>query len=210
MPKIFSGIIILLSVAAITLEMVIFLYGNVPELVKIVSVMCMLVILFLIIFMYDILNDYYNEKIRLELLEKEKNYYLNQAELATEHVNEIRKFKHDIKNHLLALDAIIQNDRKGAKEYITELEDRVSSEELYSESGNVAVDSVINYKLSQATNKNIKVSSKIVIPEQFSIDTKDIITIIGNLLDNAIEAAEKFDGGKYVSIRMEFKLEIFY
>lgn len=39
---------------------------------KIVSVMCMLVILFLIIFMYDILNDYYNEKIRLELLEKEK------------------------------------------------------------------------------------------------------------------------------------------
>ena len=153
MPKIFSGIIILLSVAAITLEMVIFLYGNVPELVKIVSVMCMLVILFLIIFMYDILNDYYNEKIRLELLEKEKNYYLNQAELATEHVNEIRKFKHDIKNHLLALDAIMQNDRKGAKEYITELEDRVSSEELYSESGNVAVDSVINYKLSQATNK---------------------------------------------------------
>ena len=116
MPKIFSGIIILLSVAAITLEMVIFLYGNVPELVKIVSVMCMLVILFLIIFMYDILNDYYNEKIRLELLEKEKNYYLNQAELATEHVNEIRKFKHDIKNHLLALDAIMQNDRKGAKE----------------------------------------------------------------------------------------------
>ena len=156
MPKIFSGIIILLSVAAITLEMVIFLYGNVPELVKIVSVMCMLVILFLIIFMYDILNDYYNEKIRLELLEKEKNYYLNQAELATEHVNEIRKFKHDIKNHLLALDAIMQNDRKGAKEYITELEDRVSSEELYSESGNVAVDSVINYKLSHATNKNIK------------------------------------------------------
>ena len=66
---------------------------------------------------------------------------------------------------MLALDAIIQNDRKGAKEYITELEDRVSSEELYSESGNVAVDSVINYKLSQATNKNIKVSSKIVIPE---------------------------------------------
>lgn len=206
MPKIFSGIIILLSVAAITLEMVIFLYGNVPELVKIVSVMCMLVILFLIIFMYDILNDYYNEKIRLELLEKEKNYYLNQAELATEHVNEIRKFKHDIKNHLLALDAIIQNDRKGAKEYITELEDRVSSEELYSESGNVAVDSVINYKLSNATNKNIKVSSKIVIPEQFSIDTKDIITIIGNLLDNAIEAADKTDGRKYVNIHMELKM----
>ena len=165
MPKIFSGIIILLSVAAITLEMVIFLYGNVPELVKIVSVMCMLVILFLIIFMYDILNDYYNEKIRLELLEKEKNYYLNQAELATEHVNEIRKFKHDIKNHLLALDAIMQNDRKGAKEYITELEDRVSSEELYSES-----DSEIDVILQGVVDLFIKISDDEAIIVDYKTD----------------------------------------
>lgn len=61
MPKIFSAIIVLLSVTVITLEMFIFLYGKVPEMVKVVSVVCMLVILFLIIFMYDILNDYYNE-----------------------------------------------------------------------------------------------------------------------------------------------------
>ena len=205
MPKIFSAIIVLLSVTVITLEMFIFLYGKVPEMVKVVSVVCMLVILFLIIFMYDILNDYYNEKIHLELLEKERNYYLNQAELANEHIREIGKFKHDIKNHLLALDAIMQRDNNEAKDYITALENKITSEEIYSQSGNVAVDSVINYKLSKAANKNINVTSKIVIPEKINIDTKDMITIIGNLLDNAIEAAEKVGNKKYVSIRMEFK-----
>lgn len=205
MPKIFSAIIVLLSVTVITLEMFIFLYGKVPEMVKVVSVVCMLVILFLIIFMYDILNDYYNEKIHLELLEKERNYYINQAELANEHIREIGKFKHDIKNHLLALDAIMQRDNNEAKDYITALENKITSEEIYSQSGNVAVDSVINYKLSKAANKNINVTSKIVIPEKINIDTKDMITIIGNLLDNAIEAAEKVGNKKYVSIRMEFK-----
>lgn len=188
--------------------MFIFLYGKVPEMVKVVSVVCMLVILFLIIFMYDILNDYYNEKIHLELLEKERNYYLNQAELANEHIREIGKFKHDIKNHLLALDAIMQRDNNEAKDYITALGNKITSEEIYSQSGNVAVDSVINYKLSKAANKNINVTSKIVIPEKINIDTKDMITIIGNLLDNAIEAAEKVGNKKYVSIRMEFKPEI--
>ena len=42
-------------------------------------------------------------------------------------------------------------------------------------------------------SENIKVETEIVVPEQLNIDIADFVTLLGNLLDNALEALKKVD-----------------
>ena len=62
---------------------------------------------------------------------------------------------------------------------------------LLSETGNLAFDSIINYKLKDIKNSDIKLTMRLKIPPVLEIADADIVTIIGNLLDNALEAVAK-------------------
>ncbi len=59
---------------------------------------------------------------------------------------------------------------------------------IYSTTGNTVIDGLINYKLQCAANENITVNSEIAVPTDLEVETTDIVTILGNLLDNAIRA----------------------
>ena len=79
---------------------------------------------------------------------------------------------------------------------------------IYSNTGNIALDSVINYKISKMTENGIEVESNISLPENLKIDEDDFIIIIGNILDNAAEAVEKIKNGskKYIYMSLEYEL----
>jgi sensor histidine kinase regulating citrate/malate metabolism len=62
---------------------------------------------------------------------------------------------------------------------------------------------ITNYKLQKAKSKDIKLQTNINIPDDLIVDEKDIATILGNILDNAIEACEKLDEDKrYIVINI--------
>ena len=61
------------------------------------------------------------------------------------------------------------------------------------ETGNIALDAIINTKRSIAQNKGIIFLTNIQIPENIFIDAIDICIIFGNALDNCIEACELSD-----------------
>lgn len=65
---------------------------------------------------------------------------------------------------------------------------------IYSTSGNTIIDGLVNYKLQSVASENIKVETEIVVPEQLNIDIADLVTLLGNLLDNALEALKKLIG----------------
>ena len=59
------------------------------------------------------------------------------------------------------------------------------------QSGNLEIDSVLNLKLKEAEVKGIEVDVEIAVPEKLGMSAYDLTVILGNILDNAIEATEK-------------------
>ena len=74
--------------------------------------------------------------------------------------------------------------------------------------GNIIIDGLVNYKLQSVASENIKVETEIVVPKQLNIDIADFVTLLGNLLDNALEALKKVDREQRIlTIKIMFSQE---
>ena len=52
-------------------------------------------------------------------------------------------------------------------------------------------DAILNSKLSLAEKRDIPVNCRAILPQELSIEDVDLCVMLGNLLDNALEACEK-------------------
>ena len=119
----------------------------------------------------------------------------------------INFLRHDMKNHFIAINSIV-SDNEELNNYINNILPFVDSLKEFAKSRNVVIDSILNYKLQEAANKNIEIELKLKIPMQLNINNSDITIILGNLLDNAIEAASKAQNKK-IKILIYLEKDIF-
>ena len=205
-PRLFGVSIIAISAIMLILQSLMFIRSSMKELlIQMISAVCTLMVLFLIVYLYDSLSRNYMERIQAEIIEREKSYYYKQAQLLQKNSQALSDFRHDSMNHLYVLRSMLSDSDIEAKCYMEKLIGKMQDVSVYSSTGNVAVDSVINYKLSEAERKDIEVTSQIFLPSQLDVETEDMVGILGNLLDNAIEAVEKVDKKRYVDINMNYK-----
>ena len=190
-PRVVNIIIIVIDAIIFALETAIFSQNSNSESIKILSVICMLLVMFLVVYLYDIISISYAKRMEADSIEREKNYYLKQTELLQSRDEQLRDFRHDINNHLYVIGSMIGSENEEAKKYIENLTEKIITTKMYSNTGNVAIDSVINYELSKAEKQDIKTNLNIVVPSGIQNDVENLVTIFGNLLDNAIEAADK-------------------
>lgn len=170
--------------------------GNLNKTAVIMTIFLILVINVIVFKLYDNLAIAYKNKIASIVFEHEKEYYYNQCNYMKSSAENVRSFRHDIKNHLLIIANMLDNDEsEAAKDYICTLVGIVGSglgsSKQFSDTGNIAIDSVINYKLNEAADAGIKIESEISVPSNLILEPSDITVIIGNLLDNAINAVMK-------------------
>ncbi len=110
-----------------------------------------------------------------------------------------------MKNHFFALHELIdEGEYSKAKDYILKLTEKSSGQAIICDTGNIVIDSIINYKFRNKDNLGIDVSVDAIIPEQISIDVADEVTIFGNLIDNAITAVQKCESDRKVTINLQF------
>ena len=141
------------------------------------------------------LNDMYKEHMALQ--KQHYEHMLLQYE-------ELRKFRHDVKNHMLALNSMCTSeDNSQIKKYLSQLTNEVSSKKPVEYTGNRELDAVIAPFVLEAESKNIKVQFKGRVSDNVAIDMFDMCTIISNLLNNAIEACEKIQEDKRI---IEFEI----
>lgn len=113
---------------------------------------------------------------------------------------EIRRFRHDYKNHLIVLNSYLENGRtEEAKRYLESMNEPVSRFMKKVSSGNFAFDAILDYKMHKAAQKGIEIVFHGTVPSD-GIREEDICTVISNLLDNAVEASEVLTQGKTVRI----------
>ena len=148
------------------------------------------------------------------MLEKEKTVYEQQIHMMTNNTKEQKKLmedfhreRHDLINKLIVLKNEIEH---GEKENVIREIDKIiennHTENYISDSGNQVIDALLNTKYSIAKENGIQFLLKIFIPEELPVNQCDLGVVLGNALDNAIEATEKCTGNnKDIEIAMGIK-----
>ncbi len=173
----------------------------------IISMVLMFVINVIALFLFNSLSKFYVHSLELVKTEQEREYYQYQCTLMQNATDDIRSFQHDISNHFMIIEDMLKNEKeKEAFAYILEL---VNSEKtvpvIYSATGNIAVDSIINYKLCRAALNDIEVKVDIIIPKELPVEIMDLSAILTNLLDNALQALQRLKENKKLNIKILYK-----
>ena len=151
------------------------------------------------IFLFELSNRNADARRRLALIEKQTEMEKESYQRMLKTSEELRRIRHDIKNHLLYVRGIIErNEIEKAEEYIEKMEEELGSNEKYMVTGNRTIDYIIASKFSESTDITLVCTG--VFPESKVIDELDLAVLFGNLLDNAIEAV-KSQENKLIEIR---------
>lgn len=120
----------------------------------------------------------------------------------------IRSQKHDLSNYLSTLYGLLcLEDYEDAKNYITKINDRVSNMNKIIETNHPVITALVSMKKNKAFEENIDMELEIDMPEDISIDFVDLSIIIGNLLDNAIEACISMDKNLERKIKLSINVK---
>jgi len=136
---------------------------------------------------------YQNRLIETHVLEVENIY------------KQIRGWRHDYHNHIQTMKAFLTSDTDMQTEhlkYLNKLDADLAGVDTVIKTGNVMADAMLNSKMSLAASKNIKVEAKASLPKKFKISETELCVIIGNMLDNSIEACMKLPdkGSRFIQV----------
>lgn len=198
---------VLICIPAVSIILLfILLMSNLNNQFVLVSVSAgILLINMLIFYLYNALMDAY---LRLEdknLLERQAASYANQLDVLMQSEEKIRALRHDMKHHLneLAIMAARKENREIA-DYIESMQGFMTNTKEYLSSGNKEVDSILNYMLSKAEHAGVNTEYKVNLPREIGVQVFDLNVIFGNLLENAILAAEQSED-RWVSLFVRYE-----
>lgn len=183
---------LLLSIIPLASLIIIYVSTNTLYLSKSIICVCLIFINLSYIIIYDRIAKKNYEIHRFSVIEEQNHYYQerikNQQELA--------RMRHDLKNILITIDSfILKNDIQAIKKQLQVLLEIKTL--CYDEfTGCVAVDSILSVKIQKMKKHNIVYNHNLQIPSDLKIEDNsilDISAILGNLLDNAIEAVLRLE-----------------
>lgn len=160
----------------------------------------------------------YQEMVRLQ--EEKKKFFVEEQQLRAirERMGEveqfydgIRRMKHEMKNHLTNIKGLAgSGSYEEMEQYIGKMDESLDAFELTIRTGNAVTDVIVNDKQKAADKQGIRFSSEFLYPASDGYDAYDIAIIINNLLQNALEACERMEGGKrFISLSGRQKKRFF-
>ena len=104
----------------------------------------------------------------------------------------MRAWRHDYHNHIQSIKAMLEMGKpEELSDYLDNLEKDLDSIDIAIRTGNVGLDAILSSKVSIARKNNIEVNCKAKVPSDLSVPDVHLCAIVGNLMDNAIEACER-------------------
>ena len=164
----------------------------------------LLTINYFILFLYNQLLHFSVQKYETELLKQQVQIYMNQLNVILQGEEKMKALRHDLKHHLKELKLLAeQNQAKRISEYINQMEDFVRVPGEIVSSGNMEIDGVLNYMLQRAKEQLKTVKTNVILPEKITYSF-DMTVLLGNLLENAIDAARQTEE-KFLEVLVEYK-----
>ena len=163
-----------------------------------------LVMNFVVFYLYHLSIKAFSAKYENIILKQNLEVYGNQLEIIARTSDRIKSLRHDMKHHINEIRILAgKNDLEGIREYLSSMEDFLQTPDEAIESGDVEMDSLLNYMLARARKEQIAVQAKVSLSDA-GRHSFDMNIILGNLLENAIEAARQTEEKKLtVAIKEE-------
>lgn len=161
-----------------------------------IPIFCLMYIIFMVFDFFD----GYSKKIEVESLKKIAEERKANYRILKESNEQIRIMRHDMNKHLKVITDLIAKDKNDeARKYIDELNDENKNFSSYVYTNNEAFDAAINIECQKAKASGVDFKSFVGVNGEIKMDDTDITKLFCNLLDNAVEAAEKTKE-KFVSV----------
>lgn len=155
----------------------------------------LILILFTNVGLLFLLNRIYRQSIdrsKLQHLEQQRQLYMETMEIQKQSQSEMEKYRHDVKNLYLGLDNCIATGRfEEARAMLKKELDIVYQSRRVMNTGDTDLDCLLNHKISLASSKGIGLEAQVKIMDPIQMEMRDLYILVGNMLDNAIEAVQK-------------------
>lgn len=122
------------------------------------------------------------ERFQSELIEKQVREIQNMY-------RQVRGWRHDYRNHISNMKIqLSEGNYDKLSDYLNELADDLDTVDTVIKTGNVMADAILNSKLNVAEKMNIKLNVKADVPDKLPMSDVELCSLLGNILDNAVEA----------------------
>lgn len=140
---------------------------------------------------YSKLLQDYGRKVHFELANNQLSMQINSWKDIETMYRELRELRHDLKNHMLYMQALLdQRDYEALSTYFSQLNDPRLLLKQVMQTGYPVLDAVLNAKSAQCSMKGIPIDMKVLLSQKIELPAEDLCAILCNLIDNAVEASE--------------------
>ena len=140
-----------------------------------------------------------------QMLGMQEQYYKD----LQEHQFELRRINHDIKNHTRSISELLKQGRyDDASSYVENLNESISSVTApVTSCDNQLIAAMLNDKLGETKRQGVKLSLCVMVPPILRINNVDMCILLGNLLDNAVEACSRMSAQTDRFIDVDIRLK---
>lgn len=152
------------------------------------------------IVVFYLINDIVEREIRLYESKIFRIQAKNQAEMyrsISENFDKQKKKTHEYKNQISCIETLVEKKQfSKLEEYVKGIYVKLDKELDAIDTNNIIVNAILNTKYREADLSGIAFVFRINDLSELKVEDEDIVTILSNLLDNAIEACKGCDNGK--------------
>ena len=198
--------VISIVVAMILLDLVV-RYKVTETFFVLIGYICLMYVNAIVFSIYELILDQLEKNYNYRLIEKQLEMQLNHYNKLAENREVLSEVIHDFKNHLNCIYNLYKYDKKNELgKYIENLISITNTEKII-DTGNPVIDAVLSEKVNIADKMGIKFERELYLPSNIKINYTDLCIVLGNSLDNAIEACKRITDS---SMPKEIKLYMNY
>ncbi len=158
----------------------------------------------LILFTYYLISTAIYQTNRSQQMEKQLALQREHYRSLNDSINAMKTIRHDLRHHLVTcLEFLVKKNSAAAEVYLSQLCNHYDDIAFPKVCSNQFADALISHYLKVAQEQGITVNTNLYLPNNVGIDDQDLCVILGNCLENAIEACSKLpqDQLRYIDIK---------
>lgn len=211
LPSMYWVTVFTFPIISLALMIIVFEYNSKKPTIVIISTTIIFMMNLIVFWLYDKMIVLFEKRLD-EIVARQLNIsYRKQLEMMRSSIISSKSFKHDIRRHIVTMKTLIDDKRYSEiNDYIKEMDDAIKSEQMVSNTGNLVLDSVINFEInSSGIESSLIVFTATNIPNEMNIKDYDLTVVISNVVSNALLAVKKISDGK-VEIDLQYRKGIFF
>lgn len=140
----------------------------------------------------------------LHLSETQLSAQQKQLESLQLHIEQARRYRHDMRHHVLAIKGFLDNhDQESLENYLRQLAETLPVPPPADYCENPAINALLGYYAEITGNEKIKTSFMVALEKIYPFSDIDLCIILGNFLENAVEACQRMTSpDKYIRLKV--------